>query len=110
MADPVAVDAAVQTAQVAADVAQGFDWEHYKHYIGSVAATLTTVSFIPQVLHTIKTKDTKAISLGMYIMFTLGVALWLVYGILLGSWPMIISNVITVTLAIIILTMKIRLG
>lgn len=103
MADPVVTEAAAQAVQ-------GFDWEHYKHYFGTVAATLTTISFVPQVLHTIKTKDTKAISLGMYILFTVGVAMWLFYGVLLGSWPMIISNVITTTLAIIILTMKIRLG
>jgi MtN3 and saliva related transmembrane protein len=106
MADPVTtIDAAVNTAQ-----ATGFDWEAYKHYIGGVAATLTTVSFVPQVVQTIRTKDTKAISLGMYIIFVTGIALWFSYGILLMSWPMIISNVITLTLALIILTLKIRHG
>ena len=104
MADPVTTTDAALTAT------QGVDWDHYKHYIGTVAATLTTISFVPQVIQTIKTRDTKAISLVMYVIFTVGIAMWFTYGILLGSWPMIISNVITLTLAVIILTMKIRLG
>jgi MtN3 and saliva related transmembrane protein len=78
--------------------------------IGSFAATLTTVSFIPQVWQVWKTRHTHDISLGMYIAFTSGVALWLIYGILISSWPVIIANAITVCLAGAVLIMKIRFG
>jgi MtN3 and saliva related transmembrane protein len=77
-------------------------------WIGSAAATLTTASFVPQVLHTLRTKDVSGISLSMYSAFTLGVALWLVYGLLLGAWPIVIANAITVSLATCILVMKLR--
>jgi len=77
-------------------------------WIGTLAATLTTASFVPQVLHTLRTKDVSGISLGMYSAFTLGVALWLVYGLLLGAWPIVIANAITVSLATCILVMKLR--
>lgn len=79
-------------------------------YIGSIAAILTTVAFIPQVWQVWRTRHTHDISLGMYIAFTSGVAFWLIYGILLGSWPIIISNGITVCLAGTVLIMKIRFG
>ncbi|MEI7513754.1 MAG: SemiSWEET transporter [Betaproteobacteria bacterium] len=77
-------------------------------WIGTLAATLTTASFVPQVLHTFKSKDVRGISLGMYSAFTLGVAMWLVYGLLLGAWPIVIANAITVSLASCILVMKLR--
>ena len=76
--------------------------------IGSVAATLTTISFLPQAWHTFRTKDVSGISLGMYTVFTSGVACWLVYGLLMDSWPIVISNAITVSLAALILLMKLR--
>lgn len=76
--------------------------------IGTLAAVLTTISFLPQALHTFRTKDVRGISLGMYSAFTLGVALWLVYGLLLGAWPVVIANVITLALASTILVMKLR--
>ncbi len=78
--------------------------------IGSVAATLTTLSFIPQVWRVWQTRHTRDISLAMYIAFTSGVAFWLVYGIMLDSWPIIIANGITVCLASAVLIMKIRFG
>ena len=78
--------------------------------IGGIAATLTTCSFIPQVWKVWRTRHTHDISLIMYIAFTCGVALWLLYGILLGSWPIIIANAITVCLAGAVLFMKIRFG
>jgi MtN3 and saliva related transmembrane protein len=78
--------------------------------IGSLAATLTTVAFIPQVLQVYRTRHTHDISLGMYISFIAGVALWLAYGLLLGSWPIIIANGITLGLAGAVLIMKIRFG
>ena len=77
-------------------------------WIGSLAAVLTTASFVPQVLHSFRTKDVSGISLTMYSAFTLGVGLWLVYGLLLGAWPIVIANAITVSLAICILVMKLR--
>ena len=78
--------------------------------IGSVAAALTTLSFVPQALKTFKTRDVSGISLGMYTAFTLGVALWLVYGVLMGAWPVIIANAVTLVLALAILVMKLRFG
>jgi MtN3 and saliva related transmembrane protein len=76
--------------------------------IGTLAATLTTLSFLPQVIHTFRTKDARGISLGMYSVFVTGVSCWLVYGILLEAWPIIIANAITVSLALAILVMKLR--
>ncbi len=76
--------------------------------IGTLAAILTTVSFLPQALHTFRTKDVKGISLGMYSAFTVGVALWLVYGLLLNAWPVVIANCVTLALASAILVMKLR--
>jgi MtN3 and saliva related transmembrane protein len=78
--------------------------------IGFCAAFLTTASFIPQAWLTFKTRDVSGISLGMYSAFTLGVALWLVYGLSLGAWPVVIANAITLALALSILTMKLRYG
>ncbi len=76
--------------------------------IGSIAACLTTASFVPQVWHTLRTRDVSGISLGMYSLFTVGGALWLVYGILMVAWPIIIANAITTSLALAILVMKLR--
>ena len=78
--------------------------------IGAVAAVLTTASFLPQAWHSFKTRDVSGISLGMYSVFTVGVALWLLYGVLLQSWPLIIANGITLVLAAFILAMKLRFG
>jgi MtN3 and saliva related transmembrane protein len=78
--------------------------------IGYVAAALTTSSFVPQAIKTIRSRDTHAISLGMYVTFTIGIALWFVYGLALGSWPVILSNVLTFALASTILVLKIRYG
>ncbi len=77
-------------------------------FLGYVAAVLTTISFVPQALLIIKTKDTKGISLPMYILFTIGVACWLLYGIYFGMIPVIIANFITLALAVVILTFKIK--
>ena len=75
-------------------------------WVGSLAAFLTTASFVPQAWQTFRTRDVSGISLSMYSLFTLGVALWLVYGILLTAWPIIIANAITTSLALMILVMK----
>jgi MtN3 and saliva related transmembrane protein len=77
-------------------------------WIGYLAATLTTLSFVPQALLVIRSKDTRGISMPMYVSFTVGVACWTGYGIVLGSWPMIASNVVTLALAATILGLKIR--
>ena len=74
--------------------------------IGSAAAFLTTASFLPQAWLSFKTRDVSGVSLSMYGVFTVGVALWLAYGLLLGSWPMVIANSITLGLAVMILCMK----
>ena len=79
-------------------------------WIGSIAATLTTTAFIPQAWQVWRTKHTKDISLGMYIIFTCGVAMWLVYGVMMESWPIIIANIITTLLAGAVLAMKLRFG
>jgi MtN3 and saliva related transmembrane protein len=78
--------------------------------IGYAAALLTTGAFVPQALHTFRTRDVAGISLGMYCVFTLGILLWLVYGLLIRNWPMTLANVVTFTLASGILWMKIRYG
>ena len=75
--------------------------------IGSLAACLTTLSFVPQAWLTFKTRDVSGVSLLMYSVFTVGVALWLAYGVLLRSWPMVVANAITLALALMILAMKV---
>ena len=76
--------------------------------VGSLAACLTTASFLPQAWLSFKTRDVSGVSLGMYSVFTVGVSLWLVYGLLMGSWPIVIANAITLALALAILGMKLR--
>jgi MtN3 and saliva related transmembrane protein len=76
--------------------------------LGTAAGALTTLAFIPQVVKTWKTKSTHDISLIMFSLFSLGVLLWLVYGIVIGAMPIIIANGVTLTLALSMLLMKIR--
>ena len=76
--------------------------------VGSIAAVFTTVAFVPQALHSYKTRDLSGISLPMYTTFTIGVALWLIYGLLQHDWPIIIANAITVCLSTMILVLKIK--
>ncbi len=78
--------------------------------IGYVAAVLTTVAFVPQAWQTWRTRDAAGVSLGKYALFCTGVALWLVYGLLLGAWPIILANAVTLVLALAILVMKLRFG
>jgi MtN3 and saliva related transmembrane protein len=79
-------------------------------WIGTAAAIFTTTAFIPQAWKIWHTRHTADISLGMYALFTLGVALWLIYGILMAAWPIIIANSVTLLLAGTVLAMKIRFG
>lgn len=75
--------------------------------IGYIAATLTTASFVPQAILTIRTRDTESLSLGMYGSFTLGVLCWLIYGIQVADKAIILANAITLMLASLILFFKI---
>lgn len=75
--------------------------------ISTIAATLTTVSFLPQAVKVLISKQTEALSFWMYLLFTIGVFFWLIYGLLILSYPLIISNIITFILSIIILIIKI---
>jgi MtN3 and saliva related transmembrane protein len=76
--------------------------------IGLLAAFGTTVSFLPQAVKTIQTKDTSGISLPMYILFTAGTLLWLIYGIMYPSLPVAVANAITLIFAATILIYKIK--
>jgi MtN3 and saliva related transmembrane protein len=78
--------------------------------LGYLAATLTTAAFVPQAWLTWKTRRAEGVSLGMYAIFTLGVALWLAYGLVIGAWPIVLANAITLALALFILLMKLRYG
>ena len=83
---------------------------NYIAVLGFIAGTLTTASFLPQVLKTIKTKETKDLSLAMYVVLATGIFLWTVYGILIGSFPVIIANALSFVLASCILIFKIKYG
>lgn len=80
---------------------------HTLDILGYIAGAMTTISFIPQVVRTWKTKSTKDISLAMFILFCLGVATWMIYGIILNSWPIIVANGVVLVLGLNILVMKI---
>lgn len=81
------------------------DWITVFGYLG---AALTTIAFFPQVIKIYKDHDTKAISLGMFIIFSVGVAFWCIYGIFLGEIPIILANGITLLLSCYILAAKIK--
>lgn len=78
--------------------------------IGLLAATLTTGAFVPQVVRSLRTRDTRGISLVMYSVFTTGIALWLAYGIAIGDLPIIVSNTVTIFLCAAVLVLKLRHG
>lgn len=79
-------------------------------FIGTAGAALTTLCWLPQAVKVIRDKDTRALSLPANLAFTLGVALWLVYGIALNNWPLIGSEAVTLALMLPILAMKLRYG
>ena len=81
---------------------------HHIEIIGYCAAFLTTVAFLPQAIQSWRTRDLTGISLGMYSLFTAGVGLWLVYGLIIEKWPLILANALTFTLALSILILKLR--
>jgi MtN3 and saliva related transmembrane protein len=79
-------------------------------WVGYLAATLTTASFLPQVWLIFRTRNVAGISLCMYAVFTLGTALWLAWGVLIGAWPVVAANGITLLLAMAVLVMKLALS
>ena len=79
-------------------------------WIGTLAALLTTASFVPQALKVLRERKTEGISLGMYVLFCSGVFLWCIYGVLIGSPPVWLANGVTLVLAGLVLAVKIRLG
>ena len=78
--------------------------------VGTVAGALTTMAFVPQVWRIWKTRSARDLSLSMYLIFTTGVALWFLYGLLLGALPIVASNGITLLLAGTVLAMKLKFG
>lgn len=78
--------------------------------VGILAGILTTAAFLPQLIRVVKTKHTKDLSLVTFFMFSLGVFLWLIYGILLGELPIILANAFTLVFAMLIVIMKIKHG
>lgn len=82
----------------------------WEEWIGFAAAILTTSSFVPQAVKVYRTRQTGDLSLGMFLLFSLGVALWLVYGVIHQSLPIIAANFVTLALAMYILAMKLRHG
>jgi len=79
-------------------------------FIGAVAGTLSTIAFIPQAWRIWKTRSARDLSLPMYLIFSTGVALWLLYGVLLGALPIIVCNGVTLVLAGTVLAMKLKFG
>jgi MtN3 and saliva related transmembrane protein len=78
--------------------------------IGAAGAALTTLCWLPQALKVMRDKETRALSLPATAAFTLGVMLWLIYGLAIDDWPLIGSNAVTLALMAVILTMKLRYG
>lgn len=76
--------------------------------LGMVAGFLTTASFVPQVWRTWRTRSAEDISCGMLLLFLLGLSLWLLYGILLTSIPIMLANTVTIALVIVLIVMKLR--
>lgn len=76
--------------------------------LGLLAGVLTTAAFVPQIVKTWKSKYTRDISLGMFVIFSTGVLLWLLYGIQIGAMPLIVTNAITLGLSLTILVFKIK--
>jgi len=77
-------------------------------WIGFLAAFCTTAAFVPQLVRIVKLRSAREISLGTFTLFTVGVALWLVYGLYVKSMPVIVSNVVTFCLSLSILVMKLK--
>lgn len=79
-------------------------------WVGYAAAVLTTAAYVPQMIKILRHRHTQSISLGMYVLITAGLALWFVYGVMIGSPSIMLANSLTCTIAFIILIMKIKYG
>ncbi len=77
-----------------------------QNLVGSVAGTLTTVAFVPQVVKTWRSRSTRDISLAMWLAFSAGVALWIVYALIAGAWPIFVANAVTLLLSATVLALK----
>ncbi|MCX7306723.1 MAG: SemiSWEET transporter [Afipia sp.] len=80
------------------------------HLIGAAGAVLTTICWLPQAVRVVRTKDTHAISLATNLIFATGILLWLIYGIAIGNWPLIVANAISMIFTLVIILMKLRHG
>ncbi len=80
------------------------------HWIGAAGAVLTTICWLPQAARVVRTRDTRSISLSTNLLFAIGVLLWLIYGIALGNWPLIVGEAISMMFTLVIITMKMRHG
>lgn len=78
--------------------------------IGSAAALLTTLCWLPQTLRAIRHRDVASLSLVTFTAFSLGIAMWLIYGLLIGSWPVIVANAVSLALNLAIVVQKLRHG
>ena len=78
--------------------------------LGSLAACITTLCWVPQAMQILRTRETRSISLASQGAFATGTSLWFVYGILIGSWPVIIANGLTLLLVLAIIGLKLRFG
>ena len=78
--------------------------------LGLTAGALTTASFLPQLVKTLKTRHTKDISIGMYLLLCTGLCFWVIYGVAISSLPVIVTNVVTLALALTVLALKMRYG
>ena len=80
----------------------------YAELLGYIAACCTTIAFVPQVMKTYRSKSAEGLSLGMFLLFTSGIILWLIYGIMINEYPIIIANLVTLVLATILIYFKLR--
>ena len=78
--------------------------------IGATGAVLTTVCWLPQAIKVVRSRDTAALSLTGTVAFTIGIALWLIYGVALMDWPLIASDAVTLALMAVIVAMKLKHG
>jgi MtN3 and saliva related transmembrane protein len=99
-------------------VSEGLPWHRkfcpwgvmrvWVEYIGSLAAACTTLCWVPQAVKIIREKQTQGISLITQAVFTVGLALWLTYGLLLTNWPLMLANAVTLVFSLVILALKVR--
>ncbi|HJZ72634.1 MAG TPA: SemiSWEET transporter [Vicinamibacterales bacterium] len=83
---------------------------HFHDVVGYAAGFLATIAFVPQVAKTFRERSARDISLGMYVLFCAGVGLWLIYGLLIVSWPLVIWDFVTLVLSGAVLVLKLRHG